>query len=52
MKAALVVENDPIADADFRLAAVGVAFEIDVLVFQRASRLKLGSCSGTHPSRG
>jgi len=36
MKAALIVENDPIADAGFRLAAVGVAFEIDVLVFQRA----------------
>ena len=36
MKAALVVENDPIADAGFRLATVAVAFEIDVLVFQRA----------------
>ena len=36
MKALLVVENDPIADAGFRLATVGVAFEIDVLVFQRA----------------
>ena len=31
-----VVEDDPIADACFRLATVGVAFEIDVLVFQRA----------------
>ena len=33
MKAALVVEGEVFADARFRLAAVGVAPQIDVLVF-------------------
>src|SRR5271166_2508600 len=36
MKAALVVEGEVCADAGFRLAAVGIALQIDVLVFQRA----------------
>jgi hypothetical protein len=36
MKALLVVEGEVCADAGFRLAAVGIAFQIDVLVFQRA----------------
>jgi hypothetical protein len=36
MKAALVVEGEVFADAGFRLAAVGIAFQIDVLVLERA----------------
>jgi len=35
-KAALVVEGEVVADAGFRLATVGIALQIDVLVFQRA----------------
>ena len=35
MKAALVVEGDPFADADARLDAVGVAVYLNVLVFER-----------------
>ena len=33
MKSALVVEGEVFADTDFRLAAVGIAPQIDVLVF-------------------
>jgi hypothetical protein len=36
MKAAPIVEFYPRGDADLRLMAVGVAFEIDVLMFERA----------------
>src|SRR5271165_1097309 len=36
MKTMLVVEGEIFADPDFRLAAVGVALEIDVLILQRA----------------
>ena len=36
MQAALVVECEVIADAGPGFATIGVAFEIDVLVFQRA----------------
>ena len=36
MKASLVVEGKIFADPGFRLVAVGVAFEIDVLILERA----------------
>src|SRR5271165_4507835 len=36
MKASLVVEGEVFVDAGFRLTAVGIASQIDVLVFQRA----------------
>jgi hypothetical protein len=36
MKTTLVVEGEIFGDSGFRLAAVGVALEIDVLIFQRA----------------
>src|SRR5437763_1095206 len=36
MKARVVVKIDPFSDAGSRLAAIAVAFEIDILVFERA----------------
>src|SRR5438477_12824901 len=36
MKARVVVKIDPLSDAGFRLAAIAVAFEIDILVLERA----------------
>ena len=36
MKAALVIEGEVFADARFRVAAVDIAPQVDVLVFQRA----------------
>src|SRR5438552_2473505 len=36
MRAGLIIEADPLADAGFRFAAIAVALEIDVLMLQRA----------------
>src|SRR6516162_831968 len=36
MKTALIVKGEIFADSGFRLAAIGVALQIDVLIFERA----------------
>jgi hypothetical protein len=36
MRASAIIKSDPRRDSGTRLAAVGVALEIDVLVLQRA----------------
>ena len=49
MKTMLVVEGEIFADPGFRLAAVGVALEIDVLILQRAPDASMKTLSIQRP---
>jgi hypothetical protein len=49
MKTALVVEGEIFADPGFRLAAVGAALQIDVLIFQRAQTRSMKTLSIRRP---